>query len=509
MQNKKLLTARIIILAAGILFFIIPMFNTENDAIYVISPWIYLCCFLFFTRTIEKRVEWVIFGILFLAANEVRYFGFLGHSVKALDLIAPLLIIWIALATIIPFFIDAFFLKKGNVFEMLVAFPLARVLSEKLLTGHQFDLSFTQFGNKWLIQLVPFTGSVFIGFLIAFVASAIILMIIKREDKKVLTAGVVTVAFLLCIHIFGYFRYTKGNEACNAEPVTVAFATGPQSIYSEEPAKDDPTYEENEAYLKNSVKLAAEKNASILSFSEESFLVSPDEKARLIETAKALAKENHICILLTLDLEEDENNPGCYNEAVFIDNEGGVLSEYAKFMLIPILESGEYERGDGKIPVNRVNIGGREIAVSYTICYDATFEDYFVTTGEESDLAINASWDWKEIDDINYRMNSMSAVASGIELIKPTMDGYCIVCNPYGRVSYKKLTIGEDYNNVYFAEVTPCRVKTLFSKLHLFIFVLWPVLTGIMLADMLRLFLSERKRLNETKKSKEGGLENE
>ena len=71
MQNKKLLTARIIILAAGILFFIIPMFNTENDAIYVISPWIYLCCFLFFTRTIEKKDM----GNDFLNANKEKHFS--------------------------------------------------------------------------------------------------------------------------------------------------------------------------------------------------------------------------------------------------------------------------------------------------------------------------------------------------------------------------------------------------------------------------------------------------
>jgi hypothetical protein len=41
----------------------------------------------------------------------------------------------------------------------------------------------------------------------------------------------------------------------------------------------------------------------------------------------------------------------------------------------------------------------------------------------ETDLFINPSRDWDEIDDLNYRMQGISAMENGIVLFKPTVDG--------------------------------------------------------------------------------------
>ena len=70
----------------GLVFFVLPLINKENDLLYAVSPWIYLSCFLYFTRTIEKKREWVYFCIIYLTACELRFIGFLGDSENAFNI---------------------------------------------------------------------------------------------------------------------------------------------------------------------------------------------------------------------------------------------------------------------------------------------------------------------------------------------------------------------------------------------------------------------------------------
>ena len=92
-------------------------------------------------------------------------------------------------------------------------------------------------------------------------------------------------------------------------------------------------------------------------------------------------------------------------------------------IFFPVIETREYTPGDGHIPSNRITIDGQEVVISYTICYDATFYRYLLSMDPETDLFINPSRDWDEIDDLNYRMQGISAMENGIVLFKPTVDG--------------------------------------------------------------------------------------
>jgi hypothetical protein len=61
------------------------------------------------------------------------------------DLYSALLLIVLASATIIPYFVDFFYLKMGHGVLKVLAFPLTRLMAERFLIGQQFNISLTQF----------------------------------------------------------------------------------------------------------------------------------------------------------------------------------------------------------------------------------------------------------------------------------------------------------------------------------------------------------------------------
>ena len=167
--------------------------------------------------------------------------------------------------------------------------------------------------------------------------------------------------------------------------------------------------------------------------------------------------------------------------AVLIDNEGSILSDYLKTNMIPVIED-DYKAGDGVIPCDHVTIDGQERYISYSICYDATFPTYIMTMDEKTDLFINPSWDWDEIEDLNYRLQAISAIESGVVLFKPTVDGMSIVTDPYGNLSYKESTLGGDYEDVRYVDVPGGRTDTIYSRVYRYIAPIWSFLALLILA---------------------------
>ena len=491
MQNNKVKIFRLILFLIGCVFFIVPVINTERDVLYVISPWIYITCFLFFTRTIEKKREWIFFGLMFLTSCELRYIGFLGDTGEMFDLYSALLLIVLASATIIPYFVDFFYLKMGHGVLKVLAFPLTRLMAERFLIGQQFNISLTQFGNKPLIQSVPFWGDVFVSFIVAFLASAVVYMVIRRDSKIMVRTGVITLIVYAVLLIIGGIRYETSHN--RGKSILMAYASGPQKSYYENPSEEDPGYEDNVLYIERTASEAAANGAKLIAYAEEAFIISSTgEEDDFLEVVERAARENDIYILVCLDVFSGEEDYW-YNKAALISNEGEYLSDYLKTYLIPVVEDSEYIEGNGEIPSNHVIIDGEEHVISYSICYDATFSNYMLTSDKDTDIFINPSWDWDEIDDLNYRLQGMSAVASGVSLFKPTVDGWSIVTDAYGRVTYKESTLGKDYNNVYYAEVTPGKTITLYRYIYKIMLCFWSGAVAIMIIDMIRIVIKRLK----------------
>ena len=505
-KSKKYKILRYTIFIFGLLVFVLPAINTEDDLLYVVSPWLYISCFLFYVRTMERKRGWILFALVYLIGYEIRFAGFLGGVSRYYDFISACLVALVAFATFIPFWVDRFYQKNGDKsfgrgVLSVTAFPITRIIMESFIIGKQFNLSLTQFGNKPLIQSASVFGDVFISFIVAFIPSVAVYMLLKKDNKKMRVCGITALSIFLVLIIGGTIRFimSLGND----KGILMAYASGPQKTYYEDPSIENPDYNENVKYLTRTVQAASASGAKLIAYAEEAFMVSESEEEHLVEAAKLLAEENNMFILICLDTSEDEDT--YLNKAVFIGNKGEYLSDYLKTNLIPVVED-EYTAGDGVIPFNQITIGDHDCGVSYTICYDATFSDYLLDMDDRTNLFINPSWDWEEIDDLNYRMQGMSAIENGVALFKPTVDGWSIVTDPYGNVSYKDSNLGEDYDQVLYATVSPGKAVAVYEDLYTYIKLVWVLFTLVLLADMSLIIckkIKEKKRLKKEKAKEE------
>lgn len=476
MQSNRRNNIRIIVLIAGALLFVLPRFISESEAVYALSPWIFTGCFLFYSRTCANWKERAIFTFVILTAHEIRYKEVLGNSYLEYRLASVLAGIILTLVSIAPFYLDEYLVKNGNPVIGTITYPVMRIVVEHFLIGKQFDLSLTQFGNKWLIQSASVVGDAFVTFMVTFVPSVIVMMIIRKRERRVHIFGAFALLLSAVVFILGAVRYSKPLSLM--DPIRMAYASGPQKVYYEDPSEDDASYSENETYLTRTAKEAAENGAKLIAYAEEAFIITYEEEKVLTDKAVSAARDNDIFILLCLDSEDEEG--AWVNKAVFIDNEGNILSDYLKTNMIPVIED-DYKAGDGVIPCNQITIDGQERNVSYSICYDATFPAYILTMDEKTDLFINPSWDWAEIDDINYRLQAISAIESGVVLFKPTVDGVSIVTDPYGNLSYKESTLGGDYEEVRYVDVPGGRTDTVYSRISKFVAPVWSLFALLIL----------------------------
>lgn len=262
MQKNNPNTIRYITILAGALCFVLPGLNTEIEILYTLSPWIWQACFLYYTRTIEKKRDWLLFAMLFLISHEIRFVEFLGDTEQSFGLIAALLLVLLSAAAAIPFFLDWIFQKYTDRFLMVFVFPLARVGVERFIIGQQFNLSLTQFGNKWLIQSAAFLGDKFITFVVALIPSVIIFVILNEGNRKMLRYGIAVLSVFWLIVLLGGIRYLTGPRPEGA--VSMAYASGPQKTYYENPSETDADYRENVSYLRRTTRQAAKKGAKLI-----------------------------------------------------------------------------------------------------------------------------------------------------------------------------------------------------------------------------------------------------
>lgn len=505
MLNKKPVMTRLFLLMGGVASFLLPCINTEIDLIYVLSPWVYLTCFLLYTRTIRKKWEWVVFEVIFLTILELRYQDFLGGTKILLTLVSVLLLMVLTAGLSFPFWMDRIYQKHGPRWLSMLVFPCMRVLMEQFVVGQQFNLSLTQFGNKWLLQSTAFLGDIFLSFVVALVPSALAHMIINRKDKRTLRAGAAALIFCTLIFAAGAIRLSAIPKPDNS--IFMAYASGPQKTYYEDPSEVDPEYEENLEYLRSSVRDAAKNGAKLIAYAEEAFMIYGQEMNDLIVEAEKLAVENDIYILLAFDYSYmDESNEVYANIVTLVDNQGELRADYNKTYLIPVIEEDIYEAGDGIIPAEEITIDGQERVVSYTVCYDATFADYISSVDRRTNLFINPSWDWEEIVDLNYRMQGISAVEAGVVLFKPTVDGWSIVTDPCGRLLYKENTLGQSYDKIYYADVPAVTYTTVYQQIREHLLRVYVAIELAMLGLVLFVMVRQIVRAVRLKKQKKAEL---
>jgi len=452
----------VLLLVLGAFLAICTLIFPTVNAVYIIGPWIYLPCFLYVSRSMTRPLHYILWAVFWYGSLMVRYWGILLPMGAGISMLMQ----FIAAAVYsIPFLLDRFAYKKNVRIVSLLIFPFAFAaidyIVELMRLGSLFSLAQTQFDNKLLLQLAAVLGCKGIVFILGLSASFIVYY---RKNVKVLG---ICLAALLVIHICGLARFNINRPLIDAsDKIVIGWSGGPitdDSFFRDESEGD---LDGNTACLQRTMDEASEKGVHLLCFPEESFYLHKEYYDSFIKQAQEMAAEYGMILLLPIESWDPENEDALgINQCLLIDAEGNILQDYRKTMLVPAVETNDYEVGDGKLPSVDVSIGDKDLTISYAICFDGDFASYVHTMSDETDLFIDVSWDWDEVEDLHYRIIGLRAVENGVTVLKPTICGYTTVTDYIGRILSKTHSDDTGYEGVNLVELPIAKCSTVYHRI--------------------------------------------
>ena len=437
----------LILLAAGSAGLFLPgILNLRWGEGLASAIWIF--AFIELTCRFRDRRHTLISLAVFCISYCIRFHGAAG-------------ILWLYLLVSVPtglvlfgtFFLYSRIITSWNRPVATLAFPvlwMAIYLLGTLIRLPVFtrvDVMFTDMNV--LLQSERLIGSFGLSFAVLWIIALIQYAAMNRRAGTAVL-GAALYFLLLLYGIVCLFPNTSGENS-----VRVAYTTGPYVgdylNYTVLP------FEDCLSSMKTSVREAGEQSADILTFCEEAFEIKDYEENAFLEQCCDAAKENGIHILVGLDVNDTDGSAGGKgeNKIIWINSDGEILGEYLKNRLIPVIES-DYIPGDGNIPSHIITIGGRQIKVSYLICYDSNFPGYVRTIDDGTDILFLPSWDWDAVKILHSRLCCALAAENHVNIVKSTYDGLSIVINPDGRIIRSTDTAETGYEQVQIAEIPIC-----------------------------------------------------
>lgn len=445
-----------IVLLLGTIAAILPHWFPDEAVIVVLSPWIFLTCFLFVSRNQTARQPKLLWLAVWFVSFALRFGAFIGpeHIIAAIALSCLAAFLYA-----IPFKLDnwirCYYQGPLTIFVFPIVYSTVDYFIEIADAGCLFAISYTQFDNKALLQIASVLGSKGITFVVALTASAIACVIqqkfLRSHDEQqpsraVSVVAAISIVAVIIIHAVGFVRISSLTTVVeSADTLNISWSGGglenDDFLTTQEDSDDSDSYSEEDIlayssrHLERSVQSAAATDTGLISFPEECFNITYDYEQELLDYASALAAENHICILLPIEVEDiNDSSVKSTNKAVFIDSEGNILANYAKNKLIPLIEEADFIGGPDPLQFISTEIDGQSVNLSYAICFDGDFSSSIRTMNKDSEFLMVISWDWDEIENMHYRIVGLRAVENGLTVVKPTIAGYTTVTDLLGTI---------------------------------------------------------------------------
>lgn len=449
---------------------------------------------LYSTRKAKKTRHFV----LSLAGVSIGFYLFMMGFLPGF---ADLLLMPLVMIMLLPYILDHFFYRhKPDSVSGTLIFPAAWVtctmIDEAFSFGIYYHAESLQFDNTVFIQAASVIGGRGLCFLILWIVSLLCFIAVQGRRgfrKETGIAGIAAVLAVAAVYVFGLVSLNTGREA--QRTVRVAYSAGPYiGDYTTEIST--PAGEAAECIL-NNVEYAARESAVLLAYSEESFAVSDTVADELIALTREVAKENHIAVLLAMEITPTRVETGTdklRNCLIFVDNTGEVRGEYDKNKLIPLLESINYISGSEKPVCVGLETDEGMLNLSFAICYDGDFSDYVAAMDSDTELFILPSWDWIDIDALHYRDVAVRFVENGVPILKPTYDGTGIAADARGRVIALFNTAETGFGKASVVDIPLNGYRTLYRTLRIPLNILYPVIAFTGLAAALLRALRSRKK---------------
>ena len=430
-----------------------------------IASWIWPFCILFYFRKSEKPFLRLLPLPLMLGVAYIKWSGVGGGS-----LLQEFLLGFInGLVYYLPFLADSLFYKKVKGLKATLILPLSFASLDFFMSltplACSDSLSASQAGNLPLMQLASLAGVYGITFLTAWFASAAMYTFEHSAGKTDADLSLrVYAAVMALVLAFGGVRLAFSPTDCPT--VKMAMSTGIEIGSFTEETETLPVVT-SVASMEKSVRTAAESKAELIQFNEEAFTVFDTDLEKMLSSVKRSAVENNIAILIGLEIEDTDNsnNGLAENKLYLVNHKGEIVFVYDKAHLVPVVETNNYIKGDGKIP----NVGltlpsGNEITLAAVICMDSAFTGY-IRDGVDADTQVYfvSAWDWKPID--NYQDNWVvyRSVENGFTTMYCTYDGLLTTFDQYGRSITRNDTDSIGFENVVIVDAPVKRVPTLYK----------------------------------------------
>lgn len=404
-----------------------------------IASWLGPMFIVKYYRTDKSKKAIVLAYIIMMLSSFVSFKG-VTHIEGPIEYVV---LAGMAFIFFLPFLLDKLIGMRYKGFISTLTLPLAGVTVEYLFSiispyATWGSLSYSQFGNLPLMQLLSVTGIWGISFIMYWFYSSVNWIWENAFCMEEITKGTaVFVSILIFILLAGGLRVAMFKA-----PSTVKIASISVPHYQFwkdiDPITDGSGYAEtNIAKLKKELSGHQEKlldltereardGARIIFWHEGDGLVFKDDEARFIEQVSEIAKKYNSYVMMSLAAFKPGIN-SIENKTVMIDNDGKMKFQYEKTYIVP----GDNDvKGDGIIKYVDTPYG----RIGSAICYDMDFQSYLTQAGKKNiDILLVPGSDWKEIDPIHTEMASFRAVENGFNFVRQAQKGYSLSANYLGQ----------------------------------------------------------------------------
>jgi apolipoprotein N-acyltransferase len=367
---------------------------------------------------------------------------------------------------ILPLLVDRLISPRCRGLVSTFVYPLAYItlvyLCELAVASSFGSLSYTQYGNLPLTQIVSVTGIWGIGFLIIWLASVVNYAWEQEFNwpkiKNVvgIYAGIISIVLL-----FGGARLALFPP--EVKTVRIASITAPRimaHIRELITSHNVPLLKDNVHTLDNLTTQAAQFGAKIVFWQEDAAIIAKNDEAAFVTHGRELARKEKIYLMLGMTVFDPTFSHKSQNKVVLINPSGEVAWEYLKHHLVPGIETPYYVSGQGSIPTLTTPYG----KISAVICYDLIFPIFINQLKSEIDILLVPSFDWKEITPMNTQMGTFRAIEHGYSLIRCTGEGLSIAVDPYGR-TLAALNYFNTDEHIMISDVPVKGIKTIYSQI--------------------------------------------
>jgi len=239
---------------------------------------------------------------------------------------------------------------------------------------------------------------------------------------------------------------------------------------------------------------AARGGSQLVVWAEGSVALSPEDEAKLLTEAQAIARENKTVLVLSYvrihDKLEAAQDKWMDNLAVIIDTEGEILTTYIK--AAPVFSETLYF-SPGTEPVPVVDTAYGRIALA--ICYDADQPSRILLAGQQTpQLLIIPASDWQAITPYHTRLSSVRAIENRMSVLRVTKAGLSAVYDSNGTEIASQNDFDSAAGSVFHTNVPiATRTATLYQKTGDILPLICVLLSIVMPPVILIAFLRKRR----------------